>query len=266
MSPALVSHARAIESAPRRLSYGALVIALALHAALALLFVFSLHAEEGDEAGGASVIEVEIEMAAPKIETADATPGPESDAAAAAPYSAQQQKKAEATARREDEPAPADTAEIIAARNAEEQPERETPETALAQSVDSISSVASQDSAPPLVPASLVAATARAQPGAGPSVARENAAWRRRLAAHLARHKSWPAGARRSAEVAVRFRLERSGRIAAAEIVRSSGLSAFDDAALALLKRADPAPAPPAHVADDALTFTAPIVFRTRER
>ena len=38
----------------------------------------------------------------------------------------------------------------------------------------------------------------------------------------------------------------------------------FDEAALAMLKRADPVPQPPPLVADEGLSFTLPVVFRVK--
>jgi protein TonB len=45
-------------------------------------------------------------------------------------------------------------------------------------------------------------------------------------------------------------------------IVKGSGDAAFDAAALDMLKRADPVPAPPPLVADEGLLFSQPIVFQ----
>jgi len=51
-----------------------------------------------------------------------------------------------------------------------------------------------------------------------------------------------------------------------ASIVRGSGDTSFDNAALAMLQRSDPVPAPPALVADEGLSFTLPVVFRVKGR
>ena len=49
-----------------------------------------------------------------------------------------------------------------------------------------------------------------------------------------------------------------------ASIVKGSGDAAFDEAALAMLKRADPVPQPPPLVADEGLSFTLPVIFRVK--
>ena len=101
--------------------------------------------------------------------------------------------------------------------------------------------------------------------GAGRADARARAAWQRRLVTHLDRNKRYPQGeARTSATVLVSFSIDRTGHLVAADVRKSSGDAAFDRAAIAMLKRADPVPAPPPALADDGLTFTVPVVFRAR--
>jgi protein TonB len=56
---------------------------------------------------------------------------------------------------------------------------------------------------------------------------------------------------RQTVDVKVTFEIDRSGHLLSSAISQSSGDSAFDEAALAMLKRADPFPAPPTAVADD---------------
>jgi TonB family protein len=51
-----------------------------------------------------------------------------------------------------------------------------------------------------------------------------------------------------------------------ANVKRSSGDKAFDDAALMMMKRADPVPAPPPALADEGLSFDLPVVFRADRR
>jgi len=60
--------------------------------------------------------------------------------------------------------------------------------------------------------------------------------------------------------------LDRSGRVWSTRVVKGSGDASFDTAALAMLQRADPVPAPPPLVADEGLTFTLPVVFHVKSR
>ena len=62
----------------------------------------------------------------------------------------------------------------------------------------------------------------------------------------------------------VTFALDRTGHILSSSVTRSSGDASFDEAALAMLKRSDPVPAPPALIADEGLSFTLPVIFRVK--
>lgn len=118
----------------------------------------------------------------------------------------------------------------------------------------------------PTAPPSVVAPAERpAAPAPGRIVRPTSAAlvtWQRRLAAHLDRYKRYPPGARGDHGVAsLAFRLDRRGRVLASRIVRSSGSAVLDEAALALIKHAQPLPAPPGDVADDQLSFVVPLRY-----
>jgi TonB family protein len=54
--------------------------------------------------------------------------------------------------------------------------------------------------------------------------------------------------------------------VLSATIAQSSGDASFDQAALAMMRRADPVPAPPALVADEGLSFSLPVNFRAQRR
>ena len=47
-------------------------------------------------------------------------------------------------------------------------------------------------------------------------------------------------------------------------IEKGSGDTAFDEAALAMVRRSDPVPVPPPLIADEGLTFTLPVIFRVK--
>jgi TonB family protein len=87
------------------------------------------------------------------------------------------------------------------------------------------------------------------------------------LAAHFNKHKRYPADrSRQSAQNLVRFVLDRTRHILSATILRGSGDRSFDEAALAMMRRADPVPQPPPLVADEGLSFTMPVIFRVKGR
>jgi protein TonB len=91
-----------------------------------------------------------------------------------------------------------------------------------------------------MAPQQLPTATARASP-ASLSVAD----WKSQIIELLNRNKRYPATAPRDEEriVKVYFSLDRSGRVMDSHIISSSGSSAVDEEALALMRRSEPFPA-----------------------
>jgi len=90
------------------------------------------------------------------------------------------------------------------------------------------------------------------------------ARWQSRLKAHLERRKKYPSGARSRREEGVayvRFRIDDSGKVLSASLVRSSGWPELDKEVLSLVHRASPVPAPPPGVDK---TITAPVEFSRR--
>jgi TonB family protein len=90
--------------------------------------------------------------------------------------------------------------------------------------------------------------------------------WEKDLVAHLDRHKRYPKGLFKAAELSVRLTLDRLGHVISVAIEKGSGDPAFDDAAIGMVKRSDPVPTPPPLVADDGLTFVLPVIFRKNEK
>ena len=104
-------------------------------------------------------------------------------------------------------------------------------------------------------------------PGSGESARRVLVAWEKQLAAHFDKHKRYPPDrSHQAAEIVVSFVLDRTGHILSTSIARGSGDAAFDEAALAMMRRSDPVPPPPPLVADAGLNFTLPVIFRVKGR
>lgn len=123
---------------------------------------------------------------------------------------------------------------------------------------------------PPPEVASRVAAPERAETAQAPqTVATRGASvsparWQSQLIAHLERRKRYPSAARRRGQegtAQIRFTIDGSGNVLSAELVRSSGHAALDEAVLELMRRASPVPAPPP---DAPRTITAPVRFTIR--
>ncbi|MGY3038162.1 protein TonB [Bradyrhizobium sp. USDA 4354] len=93
------------------------------------------------------------------------------------------------------------------------------------------------------------------------------ATWRSQIQALVERNKRYPEAARSRREqgiTQVRFTLDRRGMVGDARVIQSSGSDALDGEALALLKRAQPFPAPPDTFAGNVVMVRLPIRFTVK--
>jgi periplasmic protein TonB len=98
--------------------------------------------------------------------------------------------------------------------------------------------------------------------GVGPGRSQLDTNYRGLVAAHLARHKQFPAAARSRGEqgsVTVSFVLDGGGRVTRVTLARGSGVASIDQEATAMVRRASPFPAPPN---GRGMSFTVPVSFR----
>ena len=229
--------------------------------------VFASSGAADDDALGAPAIEIGVEPLAPRLEESDLPPGPEAESASASQAVEEQKAVIEKTdlpkavATETDDPD-----RLVSAEPVEKQTDKE-PEKAALKATASIESTASEATAPPS--STTIEESKRSVApvqGIGEAAQRVRVTWQKQLLLHLDRHKRYPAIAtHRSAEITVSFVLDRSGHVMTASVAKGSGDPAFDDAALAMMKRADPVPPPPPPVADEGLTFTLPVIFRVRK-
>ncbi len=100
----------------------------------------------------------------------------------------------------------------------------------------------------------------------GDRARRVRSKWEKQLLAHLARHKRYPKkAAQPSGEVILAFVLDRAGHIVRSTVLKGSGDTAFDQAALAMMQRSNPVPPPPPLIADGGLSFTMPVFFLSKQ-
>ena len=91
--------------------------------------------------------------------------------------------------------------------------------------------------------------------------------WKTHILALLERNKRYPEAAQSRHQQGVAqvfFSIDRKGRVLNSRLVRSSGASALDDEALALLRRAEPFPPPPPELPGARVDLTVPIRFNLR--
>jgi periplasmic protein TonB len=238
--------------------------AVALHAACVAFAVANLRADNEADDLGAPAIEVGFELASARSEPTDLPAGPESDASTASPGVQQQKAVAEETELPKDTPVEAEEPDRVVTTNNAVTPKEEETTVAKVETAPSEESAAAEATAAPMIEKAPEAPkTVAPAQGIGESVRRARLTWQKELVAHFDRHKLYPAERpAKAAEIVVSFELDRTGHILWSRVLRSSSDSAFDEAALAMLKRSDPVPAPPPLVADEGLSFTLPVVFR----
>jgi TonB family protein len=244
----------------------AAAVAVALHLGGAALALAHLEPDEPADDLGAPAIEVGLELSSPKRDASDLPPGPESDASVATPAMPEQKAETKETDLPKDTPTETEDPDRVVTPNEVKKPVEDDAKVATVQTQASQESAAAEATAAPSVDNAPQAerSVAPAQ-GIGASLQRVKVKWQKELVAHLDRHKRYPADrANKSAEILVSFVLDRLGHVLSASIARGSGDAAFDEAALAMIRRSDPVPQPPPAVADEGLSFTLPVIFRVK--
>ncbi len=103
---------------------------------------------------------------------------------------------------------------------------------------------------------------ASAASGVGPGQSHSDSNYRGLVAAHLARHKRYPADARSRGDqgtAVVSFAFDGGGRVTRVSLARGTGVASLDQEVQAMVRRASPFPAPPG---GRGMSFTAPVTFR----
>ena len=252
----------------RRLWILAALGALALHIGGVALAIAHLRTDDVDDSLGAPAIEIGLEMMSPHLEPTDLPPGPDADASVASPALAEQKAEVKETELPKDVPTETENPDRAVTPDDQKKPKEDDAKLAAVQTSASTESVAAEATATPSSEAIQQGprSVAPAQ-GTGESAQRMRATWQKELIAHLDKHKRYPASrSQKSAEIVIGFALDRMGHVLSTSIVKGSGDAAFDEAALAMVRRSDPVPQPPPLVADEGLSFTLPVIFRIKGR
>lgn len=249
-----------------RLWLMAAVGAVALHVGGAALALVSMPEDADDDALGAPAIEVGVEMMSPKVEASDLPPGPDTEASMASPALNEQKAEVHESDLPKDTPQETEEPDRVVTTETPKKVDEEQKEKAKQQQQASTESVAAEATAMPSNEAAKEGprSVAPAQ-GVGKAAARIRATWQKELVAYLDKHKRYPKDAgQKNVRIVVGFELDRLGHVLSMKIVEGSGDPAFDQAALDMIKRSDPVPAPPPLIADEGLTFSLPVIFRTK--
>jgi periplasmic protein TonB len=244
----------------------AAVGAVAIHAGCVALAIEFAPVTD-DESLGAPAIEIGVELSAPRLEPTDLPPGPDADASVASPSVIEQEQVVEKTDLPKATPTETDDPDRLVTPNDIRKPEDETPKVPAVQAAPSQLSVAAEATAAPSIETAPESPRSVAPtPGTGDAAQRVRVTWQKELAAHFNKFKRYPTDrSNQAAEIVVSFELDRTGHVLSTKIVQGSGDAAFDEAALAMMRRSDPVPQPPPLVADAGLSFTMPIIFRAKK-
>lgn len=216
---------------------------------------------EGLGAAGAEVID--IDMAAPHVENDDAPVGPQDSVAQTASPQLQEQKaEVEQTDLPKDMPTTTDEADQQVTTSDVKKPVEEQ-KVATVQTTASDYSEASEESSRKSLDDKAPEAEKTKAPnvGIGKDKDRMTANWGRKISAYFELHKKFPEGKKGKAQVQLTLVLNRLGHIVSVGVTESSGDPAYDDAAVAMVRRSDPVPKPPAGLTDDEFAFTLPVNF-----
>jgi len=215
----------------------AAAIVLGIHAGAVACYLFWHQPEE--EIGADAVI-VTVELApidsTPDAEQRDVAPAPETMIESKAVPEPQKEK-------------PTEEVKV-------EQPPDETPTIIPEPAVKPPEKV--EEARPP------APVTAQRVKGGAPRI---EPSWQSSLVRQLQRYKRYPSEAQSRSEegvVLLSFSLDRTGRVLAHRIARSSGFADLDNEVMAMIMRAEPLPAFPASMPQPQLDLTVPIRFSLR--
>ena len=262
------------EPRPRRSPWAiAAVTALALHLAGAALAIGFSQVDDSDEGLGASDVEFAVEMASPTTSDSNSNlpPGPEdSRAMEASPAQPEQKAETKETDLPQDKPQEAEDPDRSVTDNNPTKPDDDKQKVVTVQTqpmearpnqIDSARQSLDED-------AHKADKLKAPNPGLGKDTLKLTAAWEGRISPYFQRHLRYPPNRTDKKVVTVRVKvvLNRRGNVVSAEVTGSSGDQVFDQAAIAMIHRSDPVPAPPVALTQDEFVFTLPVVFRPPNR
>ncbi|MFG3594835.1 energy transducer TonB [Bradyrhizobium sp. RDI18] len=203
---------------------------------------------------GAIVVELAPLAAAPATTPTDIAPGPEQVMSEAQPVAKPEETPPDETP----ELPPAPNPDAAVALQSKPQPDVTTQQQAAATTT----------SAPPAINERIaLVAVAPTQGVPNDKNSEAVVTWRTQVLALVEKNKRYPEAARSRREqgtAQVSFTLDRKGMVVSARLTQSSGSGALDEEALALLKRAQPFPAPPAMFPGEFVVVRQPIRFTVK--
>jgi TonB family protein len=203
-------------------------------------------------------------MVSPKVVDDNLPPGPDTDAAQASQQQVEQKAEQQPTELPQDKPTEQEDADRAVAINKTEKPKEEDPKVATVQTEaapeQQASEATSRQTLDPDAPNADIAKAPNPH-GLGKDKLRLTAEWGKQISATIKLHQRYPPNRSDAATVKVAIVLNRRGNVLSASVLRSSGDSAFDEAAISMIHRSDPVPLPPAGLTDDQFSFSLDVNF-----
>lgn len=246
----------------RRLWILAALGALVLHIGCGALAFAHLRGDGEAEYLGAQG-DIGIELTSAAAEDTDLPAGPDADASVASPALAEQKAEVKQTDLPKDTPTETEDPDRVVTTAENKKPKEDEPKVATVQTSASEESVAQEATARQKLEGARESDTPTvAHQGIGKDAQKLLAKWRGQLSAYLNIHKRYPeVKTTKETKVKVGFVLDRLGHVVSMHVIEGSGDAAYDEAALAMIRRSDPVPQPPPVEADESLTFTLDVIF-----
>ncbi|MCA6125883.1 energy transducer TonB [Bradyrhizobium sp. WSM 1704] len=248
----------------KRLWVIAAMTALGLHLGGAALALANLRADDDGEGLGAAGAEYAVELATASVEDNAAPPAPvASDEQQAVQEMTQQKAEVKETDLPQAQPTEAEDPDRIVTEDNSKKP---TEEEAKVAKVETNAQEAQQESVA-TAPTKLDEATRQSEttkapnPGIGKDKLALTAKWGKKISAYFELHKRYPENKNKATKVMLALVLNRRGNVLSVNVTESSGDTAFDEAAVAMVRRSDPVPPPPADLTDDQFAFSLPVNF-----
>jgi periplasmic protein TonB len=252
------------QTSSRRLWILAALAALALHVGGAALALANLRADDGDDGLGANGAEYAVEMTSPKLPETDLPPGPDSEASQFQPQQMQQQAELKETDLPKEMPQEAEDPDRLVTENDSKKPVEETTKVAKVETQAVEEAPNSVESAKQSLDQNAREDEKAAAPhqGIGKDLRRLTAEWGKRLSAYFELHKRYPKDKSKTTTVKLSLVLNRRGNVVSVDVAESSGDPVFDNEAIAMVRRSDPVPVPPAELTEDQFAFSLPVNFK----
>jgi periplasmic protein TonB len=245
----------------------AAIVALALHLGGAVLAVAHLRTDPDEGELGATAFEIGL-FSSPHVEQNDLPPGPDTDPSAASPQLNEQKAEVKQTDLPKEKPQEAEDPDRIVTQNESNKEKEDDPKVAAVATAASTESVAQEATSRQMLDENAPEAEKAKAPnlGIGKDKGKLTADWGRQISAYFELHKRYPKVKKnKSASVKVSLTLNRLGNVVQVGVLESSGDAAFDEAAIAMIRRSDPVPRPPAELTDDTFSYTLNVNFNEKK-